>query len=151
MLLQSSNDWRAEIDLSATHSQVGKKHCKQLFEAWRDSIVQLQCDILKRINFSLIWRRPLFVDEKMPIFRLLKTRQITKKWGSQPIEITELPQKKCGSPLLLGNRLEVMVKVFINASQDEGTILNTERVMGTCTAIQLLVIDAAMMQQKCKS
>ena len=51
------------------------------------------------------------------------------------MEITELPQKRRGRPLLLGEELEEEVKFFIKASCAGGTVVNIEIVMGTATGV----------------
>ena len=51
------------------------------------------------------------------------------------LEVTELPQKLRGRPLLLGEELEEEVKLFVKASRAEGTVVNTETVMGTATGV----------------
>ena len=53
----------------------------------------------------------------------------------RPVEVTELPQKRRGRPLLIGEELEEEVKLFIKASRAEGTVVNTETVMGTARGV----------------
>ena len=53
----------------------------------------------------------------------------------RPVEVTELPQKQRGRPLLIGEELEEEVKLFIKASHAEGTVVNTETVMGTARGV----------------
>ena len=51
------------------------------------------------------------------------------------MEVIELPQKKCGRPLLLQEELEEEVKLFIKASRAEETVVKTEPIMGTATGV----------------
>ena len=59
--------------------------------------------------------------------------QSSRKRG--PVEIVELPQKRRGRPLLLGDELEQEVKIFIKAARERGTVVNTETVMGTARGV----------------
>ena len=52
-----------------------------------------------------------------------------------PVEISELPQKCHGRPLLLGDELETEVKLFIRAARERGSVVNTETVMGTARGV----------------
>jgi len=61
--------------------------------------------------------------------------QSTDRKRDRPVEVTELPQKRRGRPLLLGEELEEEVKLFVKASRAEGTVVNTETVMGTATGV----------------
>jgi len=51
------------------------------------------------------------------------------------VEISELPQKHRGRPLLLGGELEEEVKLFIKAARKSGTIVNTRTVMATSRGV----------------
>ena len=59
--------------------------------------------------------------------------QSNRKRG--PVEISELPQKRRGRPLLLGDELEEQVKLFIKVARERGTVVNTETVMGTARGV----------------
>ena len=61
-----------------------------------------------------------------------------------PVEISELPQKCCGRPLLLLEELEDEVKVFIKFTCESGSIVNTETVMGTARGV-VISHDAMML------
>jgi len=47
------------------------------------------------------------------------------------VEISELPQKHRGRPLLLGGELKEELKLFIKAAHKSGTVVNTRTVMAT--------------------
>lgn len=49
--------------------------------------------------------------------------QSSRKRG--PVEIEELPQKRQGRPLLLGEEMEDEVKSFIKVAREKGAIVNT--------------------------
>ena len=57
------------------------------------------------------------------------------------MEISEIPQKQCGRPLLLGEELEDEVKLFIKSARENGAIVNTETVM--CTAREVVISHEA--------
>ena len=51
------------------------------------------------------------------------------------ITITELPQKKMGRPLLLGDELDKQVRDHIIFLRDNGSVVNTAIVMGTAVGL----------------
>ena len=51
------------------------------------------------------------------------------------MEISELPQKRHGRPLLLEEELEDEVKVFIKSKRESGSVVNTKTVMGTARGV----------------
>ena len=53
----------------------------------------------------------------------------------EPVEIEELPQKRRGRPLLLGEELEDEVKFFIKVSREKGTIVNMHIVIATARGV----------------
>ena len=53
----------------------------------------------------------------------------------KPVEIEELPQKRRGRPLLLGEQLEDEVKSFIKVASEKGTIVNTHTVIATARGV----------------
>ena len=53
------------------------------------------------------------------------------------MEILELPEKRCGRPVLLGEELEDEVKLFIQSAHENGAVVNTETVMGTARGVVL--------------
>jgi len=59
--------------------------------------------------------------------------QSSRKRG--PVEISELPQKCYGRPLLLGGELEEEVKLFIKAARESGTVVNTRTVMAAARGV----------------
>ena len=59
--------------------------------------------------------------------------QSSRKCG--PVEIEELPQKRRGRPLLLGEELEDELKSFIEVACGKGTIVNTHSVMATARGV----------------
>ena len=64
--------------------------------------------------------------------------QSNRKRG--PVEIVELPQKRRGRPLLLGDELEQEVTIFIKAARERVTVVNTETVMGTARGWSLAMM-----------
>ena len=59
--------------------------------------------------------------------------QSSRKRG--PVEIEELPQKRRGRPLLLGEEMEAEVKSFIKVAREKGTIVNSHTVIATARGV----------------
>ena len=59
--------------------------------------------------------------------------QSSRKRG--PVEIEELPQKRRGRPLLLGEEMEAKVKSFIQVIREKGTIVNSHTVIATARGV----------------
>jgi len=72
---------------------------------------------------------------KNAYMQVVPNQSTDRKRGGDPLAITELPQKRCGRPFLLGEELEEEVKLFIKFSCADGTVVNTETVMGTATTM----------------
>ena len=52
-----------------------------------------------------------------------------------PISICELPEKRRGHPLMLGEQLEKEVQSFIKTTWDSGGVVNTQIVMATARGV----------------
>ena len=64
---------------------------------------------------------------KEPTVRRLKNTYLSelKRQRTEPEDITELPPKKRGRPLLLGKGLDKMVKAYITSLRTSGSVVNT--------------------------
>ena len=51
------------------------------------------------------------------------------------LSVKSLPVKKCGRPLLLGEKLETEVKCYTNVVREEGGVITTTIIMAATTAI----------------
>ena len=59
----------------------------------------------------------------------------SRKRSGSPISIAELPVKRQGRPLLLGEEMEREVKRFIKSSREFGTAISTAVVMTTARGV----------------
>ena len=62
-------------------------------------------------------------------------KEESRKRPGSPVKVEELPEKRRGRPLLLGEEMEREVKCFIKASRELGTAVSTEVVMGTARGV----------------
>ena len=62
-------------------------------------------------------------------------KQESRKRPGSPVKVEELPEKRRGRPLLLGEEMEREVQCFIKASRELGTAISSEVVMGIATGV----------------
>lgn len=134
---------------SETHSQAGKKSGEYvkleddekaiipvlLVNTLQNMALQLQCDISKQKNCFPNLKEGTLYGWKYAYLQAVKHQKTDRKWECKPIEVKELPQKKHSRPLLLREELEEEVKLFITASRADGTVVNTETVVGTAKSV----------------
>ena len=54
-------------------------------------------------------------------------------------EVTELPSKKKGRPLLLGEKLDQQVKTYLHALRSSGAVVNTAIALARAQGIVVIV------------
>ena len=59
----------------------------------------------------------------------------SKKRGSCNDPIIQLPAKRRGRPLLVGNHLEAEIKLFLEAMRKDGSVVNTQVVIATAVGV----------------
>ena len=93
---------------------------------------QLQCTgHFHQMEIFLISRKLASEGGKMDISKNYECRS-KKRW---PISISELPEKRRGHPLKLGEQLDKEVQSFIKATQDSHGVVNTQIVMVTTRGV----------------
>jgi len=72
------------------------------------------------------------VDERT---RELRIQSQDRKRDAPLVQIEVLPSKRRGRPLLIGEKWEDEVKLFVKLQRDKGSVVNTETVMATAVGV----------------
>ena len=79
---------------------------------------------------------PELKESTVRTWRNVYVTELQRKWKIQDNTcIKELPEKKRGRPLLLGNELEKQVKTYIGYLRERGAVVNATIVLGVAQGI----------------
>ena len=67
--------------------------------------------------------------------KYLKELSQRRRAGTVDMEVTSLPSKRRGRPLMLGEKLDMKVKSYFQAVRERGGVLTTAITMASATAI----------------
>jgi len=62
-------------------------------------------------------------------------KELAKRKNDELPKVKELPPKKRGRPLLVGNELDVQVQLYVKELRNNGAVINTAIVMATAEGL----------------
>ena len=95
-------------------------------------MILVEQDVKVATNISLQWKR-LSMEEKLLGVNYLK--ELTKRKNDELPEVKEFPPKKRGRPLLVGNKLDAQVQLYVKELQNNGAVINIAIVMATAEGL----------------